>query len=130
LIVFHNRGWRIENYELKNRDHRYLGKNAVPQHAPCNRIAINLGEDIGENIHKRKVVDRNRQRYPSNVNQLACSRDTNNGEENVAKNNVVQELVVFHLLPRPIAQLICHVTILALLSGLLRAKIPDNLSKP
>jgi hypothetical protein len=45
LIVCHNRGWWIENYNQKTRAHHDLRKDAVPQHAPGNRVTINLGAD-------------------------------------------------------------------------------------
>jgi hypothetical protein len=78
-MVCHNRGWWIENYNLKTRAHHNLRKDAVAQHAPCNRVTINLGEDRQK--YRQKVVNGNRQRYRHNLNQLAGSGNTNDGED-------------------------------------------------
>jgi hypothetical protein len=67
-----------------------------PQHTSRDCIAINFGHDIGKNIYKRKVVDGNGQGNPQNVNQLTGGRNANDGEEDVAKNNVIQEFIVLH----------------------------------
>jgi len=50
---------------------------------------INFSRDIGKNIDKRKVVNGNGQGNPHNVNQLTGGGNANDGEEDVAKNNVV-----------------------------------------
>jgi hypothetical protein len=100
LIVCHDRrGW-VENYKFKNGDHQHLREDAVPQHTPRDRITINFGHDIGKNIDKRKVVNGNGQGNPHYVNQLTGGGNANDGEKDVAKNNVVQEFIVLHLLAR------------------------------
>jgi hypothetical protein len=100
LIVCHDlRGW-VENHKFKNGDHQHLREDAVSQHTPRDRITINFGRDIGKNIDKRKVVNGNGQGNPHNVNQLTGGGNANDGEEDVAKNNVVQEFIVLHLLAR------------------------------
>jgi hypothetical protein len=98
LIVCHNRGWWVEDYKFKNCDSQKLREDAVSQDPSRDCITINFGHDIGKNIDKRKVVNGNRQGNPHNVNQLACSGNANDGEEDVAKGNVVQEFIVLHLL--------------------------------
>jgi hypothetical protein len=67
---------------------------------PRDCITVNFGHDIGKNIDKRKVVNGNGQGNPHNVNQLTGGGNANDGEEDVAKNNVVQEFIVLHLLAR------------------------------
>jgi hypothetical protein len=66
-----------------------LHENAVPQDASRDRIPINFGQDISKNIHKRKVVDGNRERNSHDVDQFAGSGNANDGEEDVPKNKVV-----------------------------------------
>lgn len=77
-----------------------LREDAVPQHTPRDCITVNFGHDSGKNINKRKVVNGNGQGNPQNVNQLTGGGNANDGEEDVAKNNVVQEFIVLHLLAR------------------------------
>jgi hypothetical protein len=96
LIVCHNRGGWVPNYKFKDCDGQKLRGDAVPQHTPRNCITINFGQDVGKNVDKRKVVDGNREGNSDNVNQLASSGNANDGEEDVPKNDVVQDFIVLH----------------------------------
>jgi hypothetical protein len=100
LIVCHDRrGW-VENYKSKNRDRQDLREDAVPQDSSRDCITVNFGQNIRENVDKRKVVNGNGQGNSHQVNQLAGGGNANDGEEDVAKNNVVQEFIVLHSLAR------------------------------
>jgi hypothetical protein len=93
LIVCHNRGRRVENHKFKNRDHQKLREDAILQDPPGDCISINRGQDISKNIDKGKVVDGNREGNSHDVNKLAGSGNANDGEEDVPKDNVVQEFI-------------------------------------
>jgi hypothetical protein len=59
-------------------------------------MPINFGQNIGKNVDKGKVVDGNREGNSHEVDQLAGSRNANDGEEDVPENDLVQEFVVLH----------------------------------
>jgi hypothetical protein len=102
LIVGHNRGGRIENHKFENSNHHKLREDAVPQDAPGHCVPINFRQDVSKDIDKRKVVDGNREGNSHHVNQFAGSGNANDSEKHVPKNNVVQEFVVLHPLPRQV----------------------------
>jgi hypothetical protein len=97
LIVCHNGGGRVENHKFKNDDRQNLCGDAIPQDPPGDRITVNFGQDIRENINKRKVVNGNREGSSHDVNEFASRGNANDGEEDVPKNDVVQEFIVLHL---------------------------------
>jgi len=96
LIGCHNRGGRIKNDKLENHNRQKLGEDAVPQDSASDRIALDFGQDVAENRDKRKVVNGNGQGNSHNVDQLAGSGNTNDGEEDIPKNDVVQKFIAPH----------------------------------
>jgi hypothetical protein len=67
-------------------------------------IAIDFGQDVAKNKDKGKVVDGNGQGNAHDVNQLAGSGNTNDREEDVPKNDVVEKFIVLH----PPIPVVCH----------------------